>query len=115
MDIVKGNRTNIGFLQSRGDFDTSNILYSSSSAAGKINYDSLYFEHSRLNEAFSDVSNLTDGGSFSDYLKNQVEAIEDLESFFTAESLSLLLSKDSSNLVEQIEFLIANSPRSTEY
>ncbi|MBU3955022.1 hypothetical protein KJ633_01020, partial [bacterium] len=44
MDIVGGDRTNIGFLQSRGDFDSGDILYSASSAKGDINYDSLYFE-----------------------------------------------------------------------
>ncbi|MCD6311321.1 MAG: hypothetical protein J7M11_02570, partial [Elusimicrobia bacterium] len=44
MDIVGGGRANISFLQSRGDFAGGNVLYSSSSAKGNINYDSLYFE-----------------------------------------------------------------------
>jgi len=44
MDIVGGGRSNISFLQSRGEFEGRNILYSSSTVKGDINYDSLYFE-----------------------------------------------------------------------
>ena len=45
MDVVNGSRSNISFLQSRGAFEGGEVLFSTSSAKGDINYDSLYFEH----------------------------------------------------------------------
>ncbi|MEA2081713.1 MAG: hypothetical protein U9O97_03130, partial [Elusimicrobiota bacterium] len=44
MDIVGGYRANIGFLQSRGKFESGEVSYSSAAAKGNINYDSLYLE-----------------------------------------------------------------------
>lgn len=45
MDVVNGSRSNISFLQSRGSFEGEEVLFSTSSVRGDINYDSLYFEH----------------------------------------------------------------------
>lgn len=72
-------------------------------------YDSVtgttFYQAQRLEEAFSDVDRLRDGLSFSEYLKNEVENIANLQDFLTEDKIELLLLEDPTKLEEQINLV----------
>ena len=63
---------------------------------------SMYYQTTRLNQAFSDVNKLTNGGSVSTFLQSTIDNIDSLGKFFTDSTVSLLLSSDIADIDAQI-------------
>ncbi len=96
-----------------GDF-TSGIVDSlddlkDASSDFKDHYDtitgSMYYENKKLADAFSDVKTLTNGKTFAEYLKQNIDEIDTLSNTFSDAVVNTLLSQDPKDMEKQIKVL----------
>lgn len=64
---------------------------------------SMYYENKKLADAYRDVNIATNGGNLDDYLQATITNIDGLNTFFTDDNLSLLLSSNIDDIPSQIE------------
>ena len=96
-----------------GDF-TSGIVDSlddlkDASSDFKEHYDtitgSMHYEKKKLVDAFSDVQALTNGKTFAEYLKQNIDDIDTLANTFSDAVVNTLLSQDPKDMEKQIKVL----------
>lgn len=96
-----------------GDF-TSGIVDSlddlkDASSDFKDHYDtitgSMYYENKKLAQAFSDVQALTNGKTFAEYLKQNIDEIDALSNTFSDAVVNTLLSQDPADMAKQLAVL----------
>lgn len=96
-----------------GDF-TSGIVDSlddlkDASSDFKDHYDtitgSMHYENKKLAQAFSDVQALTNGKTFAEYLKQNIDEIDTLSNTFSDAVVNTLLSQDPADMAKQLAVL----------
>lgn len=96
-----------------GDF-TSGIVDSlddlkDASSDFKDHYDtitgSMHYENKKLAQAFSDVQALTNGKTFAEYLKQNIDEIDALSNTFSDAVVNTLLSQDPADMAKQLAVL----------
>ena len=64
-----------------------------------------YYETQKLTQAFSEVDKLRGSKSVADYLKDEIQNIEGLQSYLTQDKLNVLMTEDPTNLKAQLDIL----------